>query len=310
MKKWLLIVPVMAVMLASCQKEVNAPACNGVRLTLGATFQADSKLDWTGSDEAGYKATFNSHDRLLLYFRNASGTQVGQTFTLPIDISTLSADGRKAAFTGNDVTVPEGATQIFSYLDNDAEPDYMTYGSTPFVELATQGGTLAEATGRQIIAGSLPLEGLHQESGSLAGNIDFHYRTAILKLELSFPEGSVPAAQTPVTLYNEDKTFYNRIRLYWGEPFYIANRNTKGPITTHAGAVEGNTLHSWICIWAGDSFNGTTIEIKDGQTTWTATFDPQETPQAGKLYRVRRTLSAWEPETGGGGITGGGYTEK
>lgn len=310
MKKWLLIVPVMAVMLASCQKEANAPACNGVRLTLGATFQADSKLDWTGSDEAGYKATFNSHDRLLLYFRNASGTQVGQTFTLPIDISTLSADGRKAAFTGNDVTVPEGATQIFSYLDNDAEPDYMTYGSTPFVELATQGGTLAEATGRQIIAGSLPLEGLHQEPGSLAGNIDFHYRTAILKLELTFPEGSVPAAQTPVTLSNENKTFYNRIRLYWGEPFYIASRNTKGPITTHAGAVEGNTLHSWICVWAGDSFNGTTIEIKDGQTTWTGTFDPKETPQAGKLYRVRRTLSAWDPEAGGGGITGGGYTEK
>ena len=56
MKKWLLIVPVMAVMLASCQKEADVPHHNGVRLTLGATFQADSKLDWTGSDDAGYKA--------------------------------------------------------------------------------------------------------------------------------------------------------------------------------------------------------------------------------------------------------------
>ena len=310
MKKWLLIVPVIAVVLASCNKEADSPAGTGVRLTLGASFQTATKLDWTGSDEAGYKTTFNSHDRLLLYFRDASGNQVGQTFTLPIDISTLSADGRKASFTGSDVTVPDGATQIFSYLDNDAEPDYMTYGSTPYVELASQGGTLAEAAGRQIIAGSLPLEGLHQEPGALAGNIDFHYRTAILKLELSFPEGSVPAAGTPITLSNEGKTFYNRIRLYWGEPFYIASRNTKGPITTYAGTVVGNTLHSWICVWAGDSFSGSVLEIKEGQTTWTTTFDPQETAQAGRLYRVRRTLSAWDPEAGGGGITGGGYTEK
>ena len=310
MKKWLLIVLAFAAVQASCQKETDTPAGNGVCLTLGASFRTATKLDWSGSDESGYKATFNAHDRLLLYFRNASGTQVGQTFTLPIDISTLSADGRKASFTGSDVFIPDGATQIFAYLDNDAEPDYMTYGTTPYVELASQSGTLAEATGRQIIAGSLPLEGLQQKPGALAGNIDFNLRTSILKLELTFPEGSVPAADTPITLSNEGKTFYNRIRLYWGEPFYIANRNTKGPITTYASTVEGNTLHSWICIWAGDSFSGSVIEIKDGQTTWTATFDPQETPQAGSLYRIRRTLSAWDPETGSGGITGGGYTEK
>jgi hypothetical protein len=77
-----------------------------------------------------------------------------------------------------------------------------------------------------------------------------------------------------------------------------------------AGTPEGNTLHNWLCIWAGDDFAGSIIEVKDGETTWSATFEPKEAPQAGKLYRVRRTLSAWDPEAGGGGITGGGYTEK
>ena len=164
--------------------------------------------------------------------------------------------------------------------------------------------------GRQIIAGSLGLGDLQKTPEEIIGNVSLTYRTSLLKLELTFPEGSVPPAGTAITLKNEAKSFYNRIRLYWGEPFYVANRNTKGPIATVAGTPEGNTLHNWLCIWAGDDFTGSIIEVKDGETTWSATFEPKEAPQAGKLYRVRRTLSAWNPEAGGGGITGGGYTEK
>ncbi len=310
MKKWLLIIASVSGMFLSCRKGPDMPVIPNRALTLGVNFPPLTKLTWTGSDEAGYKAAFDLHDRLLVYFRNASGAQLGSEWVLPLEPSTLSADGRKASFSADGIIIPEGATQLFVYLDNDATPDYMTYGATPFVELANQGGSLQEAMGRQIIAGSLGLGDLQKTPEEIIGNVSLTYRTSLLKLELTFPEGSVPPAGTAITLKNEAKSFYNRIRLYWGEPFYVANRNTKGPIATVAGTPEGNTLHNWLCIWAGDDFTGSIIEVKDGETTWSATFDPKEAPQAGKLYRVRRTLSAWNPEAGGGGITGGGYTEK
>ena len=310
MKKWLFIIACISGILLSCRKEVVVPAEAEVRLTLGATFPPVTKLTWSGSDEAGYKASFDTHDRLLVCFRNTSGTQVGGEQVLSIDPTTLSADGRKASFMADGIAVPEDATQLFVYLDNDATPDYMTYGETPFVELANQGGSLQEAMGRQIIAGALPLDGLQKTPAGMLGNLSLSYRTSLLKLELSFPEGSVPPSGTVITLKNEGKTFYNKVRLVWGAPYHIANRNTKGPIATIAGVPEGNTLHNWLCIWAGDDFTGSILEIKDGETTWTATFEPEEAPQAGKLYRVRRTLSAWDPTAGEGGITGGGYTEK
>lgn len=310
MKKWLLIIAWISGTLCACRKDSPSPESAGIRLCLDASLPPVTKLQWAGGDENGYKVSFDAHDRILAYFRNAAGNQVGNEIVLPVDPASLSADGRRAAFSAGEISVPDGSTEIFTYLDSDAEPDYMTYGATPFVELAAQSGSLQEAMGRQIIAGSVPLEALEGSAGNLAGTVAFSYRTSLLKLELSFPEGSVPPVGTAITLKNEGKTFYNRVRLTWGVPFRIANRNTKGPIATVAGTPEGNTLHNWLCIWAGDDFTGSIIEVKDGETTWSATFDPKEAPQAGKLYRVRRTLSAWEPETGGGGITGGGYTEK
>ena len=213
MKKWLLIIAWISGTLCACRKDSPSPESAGIRLCLDASLPPVTKLQWAGGDENGYKVSFDAHDRILVYFRNAAGNQVGNEIVLPVDPASLSADGRRAAFSAGDISVPDGSTEIFTYLDSDAEPDYMTYGATPFVELAAQSGSLQEAMGRQIIAGSVPLEALEGSAGNLAGTVAFSYRTSLLKLELSFPEGSVPPVGTAITLKNEGKTFYNRVRL-------------------------------------------------------------------------------------------------
>ena len=158
MKKWLLIIAWISGTLCACRKDSPSPESAGIRLCLDASLPPVTKLQWAGGDENGYKVSFDAHDRILVYFRNAAGNQVGNEIVLPVDPASLSADGRRAAFSAGDISVPDGSTEIFTYLDSDAEPDYMTYGATPFVELAAQSGSLQEAMGRQIIAGSVPLE--------------------------------------------------------------------------------------------------------------------------------------------------------
>ena len=124
MKKWLLIIAWISGTLCACRKDSPSPESAGIRLCLDASLPPVTKLQWAGGDENGYKVSFDAHDRILVYFRNAAGNQVGNEIVLPVDPASLSADGRRAAFSAGDISVPDGSTEIFTYLDSDAEPGF------------------------------------------------------------------------------------------------------------------------------------------------------------------------------------------
>ena len=306
MNKYLihLLLLLQALLVSACQKSIpgEEDGPRTVRLEISAAFDSGTKLNYTDNGTGGYSVSFRQEDRLVLYFRNAEGKATGDIVILPLLPSTLSSNGRKATFGTGNVTVPADAVSIFSYMDSSGEPRYMNYNATPYVELENQGGSLEEAFGRQIIAGEIALKDMQQHSAGYTGTIQYSYRTSILAFELTLPEPLDPKESPKIILSHPDNTFYNRIRMDWGQPFRVASRNKKGPIILQV-VPDGKTVKAWACVWAGDEFNGSTFSLEAGGKKYIASINPEAPPEAGKMYRIRRTfeqsLERWTDDTAG-----------
>ena len=295
MKKYICILSAALVMFAACEKEGTAPADPSSKdqktFVINASLEADpaSKLVFTpNTGDNGVAVTFqDATDHLWAYFRNAAGNMVGSRLFLSLVPSTMNEARTKAQF-GTDaaVTVPDGATQVFSYLDNNATP--ITYNSSPsYVDFSSQDGTFDSANLLHVIVGNAAIADMAETaSGLKIADITYSYRTTLLKLELTFPAGVAPATTDVFTLSNLPN-LYNKVHLSWGNP---GASTTNGNITFSPGEVNGNVATAYITVWGGTDLDGGVISGTVGGKLYAVNLSVSKVVEAGKSYRLARTL--------------------
>ena len=179
----------------------------------------------------GLKTAFVAEDFLRVRFADASGAKVGRTQKL----LNTSGSGANATFSSDKVAVPNGASTMYVYLDN-SSASAINYASTPTVcDLASQSGTLADAVAKQVLMGSAPV--------SDNANISLAYKTGIIKVGASFPEGVTPVAgETSLRVSAQQ---FNNVVI----DLDAAPASAMGDITATVSEVNGNTAYAYIAVW-------------------------------------------------------------
>lgn len=228
MKKSLYILAVAAAALSvSCNKlEISEPVdADATVKTVSVTATLPSV---TGE---GMKTAFTAEDFLRVRFADASGARVGRTQKLP----NASGAGASATFTSSKVSVPNGAATMYVYLDN-SSASAINYASSPTVcSLENQKGTLADAEASQVIMGSAPV--------SDNANINLAYKTGIIKVGATFPEGVTPVAGETTLRISAQQ--YNNVVI----DLDAAQASKTGDITVTVSNVIDNTAYAYITVW-------------------------------------------------------------
>ena len=300
MTKRIFIAFAIAAALVSCTKEPTnneSVSPEGGKLIVKASAPT-TKLTFTDNGAGGYSLTFQDEtDHLWGYFKNGS-TQLNYINTsdqekdrmfMTLDETTLSLDHKSASFKSDCKTIPADATDIFFYLDNNVTP--ISYNSTPtFCDLRNQSGQLADANLLHVIVGGTEVSSMTTDpgTGDKIAHITFAYKTSVLKVELTFPDGVTPTADehTTITLYDED--VYNKVHVSWGNP---GASSTKGAITFHPASVSGQVATAYITVWENSVFDGATITGDVDGVKCSVGFNAASSISAGKVYRVARTLA-------------------
>lgn len=300
MTKRIFIAFAIAAALVSCTKEPTnneSVSPEGGKLIVKASAPT-TKLTFTDNGAGGYSLTFQDEtDHLWGYFKNGA-TQLKYINTsdeekdrmfMSLDESTLSLDHKSASFKSDCKTIPADATDIFFYLDNNVTP--ISYNSTPtFCDLRNQSGQLADANLLHVIVGGTEVSSMTTDpgTGDKIAHISFAYKTSVLKVELTFPDGVTPTADehTTITLYDED--VYNKVHISWGNP---GGSSTKGAITFHPASVSGQVATAYITVWENSVFDGATITGDVDGVKCSVVFNAASSISAGKVYRVARTLA-------------------
>ena len=256
MKKSFILLTCVLAFFASCNKgEVVTEAvdenANVQALTIDATL--------TPATGEGMRASFAADDILRVKFLNSAGDQVGRVQVLRgTDIS-----GASASFTSDKVAVPNDAADMVVYLDNSIT-NGVNYGSAPtYDHLNLQDGTLKDAVAHQVILGTTPASGLSSGKAS----VNLAYKTTILKVVATFPEGAAPVeGETTLTLGASGQ--YNDIALPAAVP---ASASQRGVITVPAASVDAatRTATSYIAVWPeSEVFKNASLIAKIGGTTY------------------------------------------
>ena len=304
-KKVLFALAVAAALLSSCDKqEINEQptVADGSGLIVKVTVP-QTKLDYEET-VSGLSLTFkNEKDRLIAYFRNAEGTMIESAVTLNLDPSTLSVDKKSATFkAGTGVSIPAEATSIFFYLDNEDNDMYSLTGAS-INDLKNQDGTLDDVAKHQVIVGSTDVAGMTTDGdGNKVADISFSYRTSVLKLQVTFPDGITPTADENTTITITDPDVYNSVRIAWGEPHSTTSFNTKGAISVHPCSVSGQVATAYVTVWGSSLFDDATITGNVNGVICSVDFDAAGATVAGKVHKVSRTLSitsfsVWKDDT-------------
>lgn len=230
----------------------------------------------------GMKTAFTAKDFLRIRFAKADGTSVGRTQILNGE----TAEGKTASFS-NKVAVPNDAETVLVYVDN-KETNLVNYGSAPtVVGLNNQKGTLSDAVAHQVIMGSAPVSAL---SGGKA-SVSLAYKTGIVKVVVSYPEGSTPkAGETTITIGGDAQ--YNSIVLPLDTP---EKESEKGSITVPATVdTDLATATAYIAVWpVGGEYTNTNL-ISHIQTTTYGNALEVTNIVAGKTTEIAQAVDAKE----------------
>lgn len=230
----------------------------------------------------GMKTAFTAKDFLRIRFAKADGTSVGRTQILNGE----GVEGKTASFS-NKVAVPNDAETVLVYVDN-KETNLVNYGSAPtVVGLNNQKGTLADAVAHQVIMGSAPVSAL---SGGKA-SVSLAYKTGIVKIVVSYPEGSTPkAGETTITLGGDAQ--YNSIVLPLDTP---EKESEKGSITVPATVdTDLATGSAYIAVWpVGGEYTNTNLISHIQTTTYGNALEVTDIV-AGKTTEITQSVDAKE----------------
>ncbi|MCR5549002.1 MAG: hypothetical protein K6F25_09660 [Bacteroidales bacterium] len=256
MKRSFILLTCVLALFASCNKgEVVTEAvdenANVQALTVDATL--------TPATGEGMRTAFAPDDILRVKFVNSAGDQVGRAQVLRGE----NVSGTSASFTSAKVAVPKDAAELVVFLDNPAS-NGVNYGSAPtFDHLASQDGTLKDAVAHQVILGTTPATALSSGKAS----VTLAYKTALLKIVATFPEGATPVAgETTLTVGAAGQ--YNDIALPAAAPSAASKR---GVITVPAASVDpgARTATAYVAVWPESGvFNGASLISKIGGTTY------------------------------------------
>lgn len=283
-----------AAALISCGKEpaVNQNEGNDTSeqtILINATLGGNTRVDYSSTEDGGYKATFSDKDYLQIWFHKTDGNSAGEVKVAPIDPSTISEDGRSASFKVNYAEMPGNVDYVFAGLCYSG-CEYSPNG----VNLASQTGLEINALNHCLIAGKCMTNDIKNTDGGMSIPLKLEHRTSIFKLVLTLPEGadakpvdSLKTAST-IAISNAKNSFHNNIALAWGT---FNGKQTKGGITSKAATVKDNVVTSYVTVWAEDDFAASKITVSTENGVYSTDFTPTAAISAGKIYTVARTLS-------------------
>ena len=301
MTKKVLSILAIAASLFSCTKEISENGITeeivGSKLIVRAT-NPETKLTFTENGTGGYSLTFQDEtDHLWGYFRKGAemlnytdkeGKTASRMF-MPLDESTLKNANKSASFTSDCLQIPAEATNIFFYMDNNVTP--ITYNSTPtFCDLKEQSGRLEDANLLHVIVGHADIASMTKDGeGNYIADVDFEYKTSLIKFEITFPDGVVPTADesTEITIDNTTPALKNKVHISWGEP---GSSTETGPIKFHPASVSGQVATAYITVWEGTVFDSAPLQAKVDGKICSVSVNAAKTIEAGKVYRLRRDL--------------------
>ena len=295
MKKRIFAIIALAATLAGCSKEVSenpSPVVEGQKLVITATVgEPATRLGYTENDKNGFTAKFTSSEKISLYFLKADNT-VALSRTLSVDSYSISEDGKSAKFETTDLTIPSDAVKLAAYLYSGSGSTYTDEKVTD--DLSTQANLNAAQSHHILYAAANTSDIKTGEDGVAVANLKFAYKTALLRFTLTLPEGVKATLddKTKVTLSTPDNSVHNALDIVWGE---LAESSVKGDIVAYpTDTVKvGNVAVVYACVWAADNFKDSKIAVAQGDDTYSVNLElKKETLEAGKVYDVKRTLTA------------------
>ena len=296
-KKLFFVLAAATTLFFSCNKQEISEENSGVNDYVGLVVKVSvptTKTAYTDEGASGLDLTLtNSKDRLIAYFRNSGGSMLEDAIPMNLDPSTLSVDKKSGTFkAASPIEIPEGATSIFFYLDNEDNGMYSLTG-TSINDLKSQSGTLEDVAKHQVIVGNANVASLATDgAGNKVATISFEYRTSVLKFAITFPDGVTPTADENTTITINDEDVYNSVGIAWGAPHTTAALNSKGAISFHPASVSGQVATAYVTVWGDSEFDGATLDAKVGDFSLNTDFETTGAAVAGKMHNVARTITA------------------
>lgn len=295
-KKLLYVLAAATTLFLSCTKEDIKVTDTGITENVGLVVKVTvpkTKFAYADEGASGLDMTLlNNKDRLIAYFRDSEGGMIGSAVPMNLDPSTLSGDKKSGTFkAASPVEIPAEAASIFFYLDNE-DNDMYSLTEASINNLKEQDGTLDDVAKHQVIVGSATVASLGTDgSGNKVATITFEYKTSVIKLAITFPDGVVPTADDNTTITLTDPNVYNSVRIAWGAPHSSAALNSKGAISVHPCSVSGQVATAYVTVWGGSNFADAKLTGKVGDVECElADVDAAAATVAGKIHNLARTL--------------------
>lgn len=307
MKKLMFLVAMVAGLFASCTDNTvvdnkQDEGAKKMKLSINASV-AGSRVGFTPNGE-GLKGSFQEGDYMMVYFRKAEGGWLNKTCVLNYE------PGTAGKFSAQIAEIPEGTGLLHILIGT-------TKGGTPYIdaaagkcalinELSNQEGTLEDAAMHSVFQADPYTEGnldvnADNHTATLS-NVTFAPKTSVLKLQLTFPEGTAVAKGTALTV-QADAT-YNKVQINAGNPgggSTPAGAKGKATFTVKVSEVSGNVATAYMTIWPNVSDNefstvNISTEIDGKKYAGEYLKDHAGKLEAGKLYTVATTLAKQKTE--------------
>ena len=266
--------------IASCTKEMeeSVPENSTLRpLTVEATIPSVSG--------EGMKTAFSEKDMLTIRFADADNQFVGAPQYLKVE----SVSGKTAVFSSKKVAIRDDAASLVIYLDN-KETNKVNYGSVEtWCHLGSQKGTLEDAVAHQVILAKVPASSISSDKVS----VDLAYKTAIVKIEVSFPadtelsdkDGNVIVPTFTLSSASQ----FNDIHLDLDEP---TAKSLKGNLVVPASKVDhvAKTATAYVAVWPqADDFKESSFIARVGTTLYGSDMSGTKF-SAGKSAVLKQTV--------------------
>lgn len=307
MKKLMFLVAMVAGLFASCTDNTvvdnkQDEGAKKMKLSINASV-AGSRVGFTTNGE-GLKGSFQEGDYMMVYFRKADGVWLNKTCVLNYE------PGTTGKFSAQIAEIPEGTGKLHILIGT-------TKGGTPYIDaaagkcalindLSNQEGTLEDAAMHSVFQADPLTEGNldvnTEKNTATLSNVTFAPKTSVLKLQLTFPEGTAVAKGTALTV-QADAT-YNKVQISGGNPGGAstpAGAKGKATFTVKVAEVSGNVATAYMTIWPNVSDNefstvNISTEIDGKKYAGEYLKDHAGKLEAGKLYTVATTLAKQKTE--------------
>lgn len=308
MKKLMFLVAMVAGLFASCTDNTvvdnkQDEGAKKMKLSINASV-AGSRVGFTPNGE-GLKGSFQEGDYMMVYFRTADGGWLNKTCVLNYE------PGTAGKFSAQIAEIPEGTGLLHILIGT-------TKGGTPYIDtaagkykqlindLSNQEGTLEDAAMRSVFQADILTEGNldvnTEKHTATLNNVTFAPKTSVLKLQLTFPEGTAVAKGTALTV-QADAT-YNKVQISGGNPGGAstpAGAKGKATFTVKVGEVSGNVATAYMTIWPNVSENefstvNISTEIDGKKYAGEYLKNHAGKLEAGKLYTVATAMAKQKTE--------------